>query len=203
MGEKMTTGEKLALLREKKGITQEKLSEILNVSRQSVSRWETNISFPETDKLIKLSKLFECSIDFLLNEDMQENEENSINIAIDDCYKFIRECGYFFLATLSENQPKLRPFGMIYSDKKALYIATDKRKNVYSELITNPQIEMASYNVNTRRWIRIRGKAETESSILIKDEMINHYPLLKQKFFNDTEIFLAIFKVIIDEINIF
>ena len=59
----MTTGEKLALLREKKGITQEKLSEILNVSRQSVSRWETDISFPETDKLIKLSKLFECSTD--------------------------------------------------------------------------------------------------------------------------------------------
>ena len=62
----MTTGEKLALLREKKGITQEKLSEILYVSRQSVSRWETDISFPETDKLISLSKLFECSIDFLL-----------------------------------------------------------------------------------------------------------------------------------------
>ncbi len=54
MGEKMTTGEKLALLRERKGITQEKLSEILNVSRQSVSRWETDICFPETDKLIKL-----------------------------------------------------------------------------------------------------------------------------------------------------
>ena len=67
----MTTGEKLALLREKKGITQEKLSEILNVSRQSVSRWETDISFPETDKLIKSSKLFECSTDFLLNEDIQ------------------------------------------------------------------------------------------------------------------------------------
>ncbi|MDE5866348.1 MAG: helix-turn-helix domain-containing protein [Lachnospiraceae bacterium] len=72
----MTTGKKLALLREKKGITQEKLSEILNVSRQSVSRWETDISFPETDKLIILSKYFECSIDFLLNEDIQENEAN-------------------------------------------------------------------------------------------------------------------------------
>ena len=61
----MTTGEKLALLREKKGITQEKLSELLNVSRQSVSRWETGITFPETDKLIKLSKVFQCSIGLL------------------------------------------------------------------------------------------------------------------------------------------
>ena len=157
----MTTGEKLALLREKKGITQEKLSEILNVSRQSVSRWETNISFPETDKLIKSSKLFECSTDFLLNEDIQENAENSIDVSIDNCYKFIRECGYFFSATSFNNQPKLRPFGMIYSNKKALYIATDKRKNVYSDLVGNPQIEIASYNVNTRKWIRVDGKSRS------------------------------------------
>ena len=199
----MTTGEKLALLREKKGITQEKLSEILNVSRQSVSRWETNISFPETDKLIKLSKLFECSTDFLLNEDIQENAENSIDVSIDNCYKFIRECGYFFSATSFNNQPKLRPFGMIYSNKKALYIATDKRKNVYSDLVGNPQIEIASYNVNTRKWIRVNGKAEVENSIMIRDEMMNKYPLLKQKFFDETEMFLAIFKLIIDKISIY
>ena len=67
----MTTGEKLAVLRKEKGITQEALSEMLNVSRQSVSRWELDVAFPETDKLIKLSKLFECSIDFLLNENIQ------------------------------------------------------------------------------------------------------------------------------------
>lgn len=199
----MTTGEKLALLREKKGITQEKLSEILNVSRQSVSRWETDISFPETDKLIKSSKLFECSTDFLLNEDIQENAENSIDVSIDNCYKFICECGYFFSATSFNNQPKLRPFGMIYSNKKALYIATDKRKNVYSDLVGNPQIEIASYNVNTRKWIRVDGKAEVENSIMIRDEMMNKYHLLKQKFFDKTEMFLAIFKLIIDEISIY
>jgi uncharacterized pyridoxamine 5'-phosphate oxidase family protein len=199
----MTTGEKLALLREKKGITQEKLSEMLNVSRQSVSRWETDISFPETDKLIKLSKLFECSIDFLLNEDIQGNEENCIDVSIDNCYKFIRECGYFFLATAFNNQPQLRPFGMIYSNKKALYFATDKRKNVYSDLVGNQQVEMASYNVNTRKWIRACGKAEIENSIMIRDEMMNKYPLLKQKFFAETEMFLVIFKLIIEEISIY
>ena len=60
----MTTGEKLAALRKKKDLTQEQLSEILKVSRQSVSRWEMDAAFPETEKLIKLSKLLECSIDF-------------------------------------------------------------------------------------------------------------------------------------------
>lgn len=72
----MTTGEKLALLRKKKGMTQEELAEALQVSRQSVSRWEMDAAFPETDKLIKLSKLFECSIDFLLNDSIQESEKS-------------------------------------------------------------------------------------------------------------------------------
>lgn len=40
----MTTGEKIAVLRKKKNLTQEQLSEILNVSRQSVSRWEMDVS---------------------------------------------------------------------------------------------------------------------------------------------------------------
>lgn len=72
----MTTGEKLALLRKKKCMTQEELSEALQVSRQSVSRWEMDAAFPETDKLIKLSRLFDCSIDFLLNESIQEIEKS-------------------------------------------------------------------------------------------------------------------------------
>ena len=45
----MTTGEKLAALRKRKGITQDHLAEILKVSRQSVSRWELNAAFPETE----------------------------------------------------------------------------------------------------------------------------------------------------------
>ena len=198
----MTIGEKLALLRKKKGITQEELSDILKVSRQSVSRWEMDATFPETDKLIKLSKLFECSIDFLLNDSIHEHEEIRMGISVDECCRFIRDCGYFFLATSVDNQPKLRPFGMIYSNNKELFFATDKRKQVYSDLANNPRVEIATYNLHTRKWIRIRGKAELENSNLIKEEMINAYPMLKQKYLNEAEMFLAIYKLLIDDINI-
>ena len=197
----MTTGEKLALLRKKKGITQEESSEILNVSRQSVSRWEKDIAFPETDKLIKLSKMFECSIDFLLNDTIHE-EDACLCTSIDDCCKFIHDCGYFFLATSVDNQPKLRPFGMIHSNNGKIFIVTDKRKRVYSELINNSQIEIAAYNLHTLKWIRISGKADIESSIFIKEDMMNAYPALKQKYQNETEMFLAIFKLVIDNISI-
>ena len=199
----MTTGEKLALLRKKKGITQEELAELLHVSRQSVSRWEMDVTFPETDKLIKLSRMYECSIDFLLNENLQEREEKDISTSIEDCYQFIRDCGYFFLATSVDNQPKLRPFGIIYSDGKHLFIATDKRKNVYTELSQNPRIELASYNMRTRRWIRIHGDAEIENSMLIREEMLNFYPMLRQNRENEEELFLIIYRIRIDDLRIY
>ncbi len=158
----MTTGEKLALLRKKKGITQEKLSELLLVSRQSVSRWELDAAFPETDKLIKLSKLFECSIDFLLNEDIEQSETMETDVSLNYYYKFIRECGYFFLATSVGGQPRLRPMGMIYSNGESLFMASDKSKSLYADLIKNPKVEIASYNSNTHKWLRISGTVEIE-----------------------------------------
>lgn len=64
----MTLGEKLSILRKENNYTQEQLAEILEVSRQSVSKWESNITFPETDKLIRLSTLFNGSIDYLIKD---------------------------------------------------------------------------------------------------------------------------------------
>ena len=63
----MTTGEKLQNLRKEKNYTQEELADILSVSRQSISKWESDIAFPETDKLITLAKLYNCTVDYLLN----------------------------------------------------------------------------------------------------------------------------------------
>lgn len=198
----MTTGEKLALLRKKKGITQEQLSELVGVSRQSVSRWEMDAAFPETDKLIKLSKLFECSIDYLLNDSFQEGERDDETLPVRACYEFIRECGYFFLATSVDDQPRLRPFGMIYEKDEMLFIVTDQRKEVCSDLKKNPKIEMASYNQDVHKWIRIRGKAERESSNQIKEEMMSIYPNLRRAYRNEEEPYLAIYKVRMDEVRI-
>lgn len=197
----MTTGEKISLLRRKKGITQEQLAEMLLVSRQSVSKWEKDITFPETDKLILLSKLFACSIDFLLNNNDHEEDIQPCP-SVEECYRFIRDCGYFFLATSVNDYPRLRPFGMIYSDGHALFFTTDKRKNVYSELVGNPQVEIAAYNLHTRKWVRIGGRAKPESSTHIREGISFVYPALKQKYQDGAEIYLAIFKLIADEISI-
>ena len=68
----MTTGQKIAMERKELNLTQEGLADRLGVSRQAVSRWEVDAAFPETEKLLALSKLFGCSIDYLLNNDIDK-----------------------------------------------------------------------------------------------------------------------------------
>lgn len=62
----MTFGKRLIRLRNQKGLSQDALAESVGVSRQSVSKWETAASVPELDKLVKLSDLFEISLDELV-----------------------------------------------------------------------------------------------------------------------------------------
>ena len=71
----MTLGEKISKLRKENNYTQEQLAEILGVTRQSISKWESDIAYPETDKLIKIGRLFECSMDYLLNENITEKKD--------------------------------------------------------------------------------------------------------------------------------
>lgn len=72
----MTFSEKLLLIRKQKGLSQEQLAEMLDVSRQSVSKWETQQTLPEPNKLVLISNIFDVSIDQLLKDDLSINEEN-------------------------------------------------------------------------------------------------------------------------------
>lgn len=65
----MSFGQNLQLFRKNKGITQEELAERLEVSRQSVSKWESDASFPEMEKIIVLCDMFGCSMDTLVKGD--------------------------------------------------------------------------------------------------------------------------------------
>ena len=64
----MTFSDKLIALRKKAGWSQEELAERLNVSRQSVSKWESAQSMPDIDKILQLSSLFSVTTDCLLKD---------------------------------------------------------------------------------------------------------------------------------------
>lgn len=69
----MELGEKLKSHRENKGFSQVFVAEKLNVSRQSISKWENDRGYPDYDNLILLSQLYEVSIGELLDENEKLN----------------------------------------------------------------------------------------------------------------------------------
>ena len=115
----MTLGEKLSKLRKEYNYTQEQLADILGVSRQSISKWESDIAYPETEKLIELGKLFDCSMDYLLKDDIID--KNSVmSQALD------QRLEHFSKKIISEkNKPKLKKILKIVGIIFAAILAID------------------------------------------------------------------------------
>ncbi len=94
----MSFGTNIGYLRKKKGMTQEELAECMFVSRQTVSRWETDSVYPDVETVIKLCEVLECDMETLVRGDAtqanaqesappqkaeQENGENTVQAHID------------------------------------------------------------------------------------------------------------------------
>lgn len=69
----MSFSDNLQFLRKNRGITQEQLAEKLEVSRQSVSKWESGAAYPETEKLLTMCDMFGCDMDTLMRGDVSKS----------------------------------------------------------------------------------------------------------------------------------
>lgn len=78
----MILADKIIALRKKNGWSQEELAEKLNVTRQSVSKWEGAQSVPDLDRILQMSRIFGVSTDYLLRDELEEEEysEESVDI---------------------------------------------------------------------------------------------------------------------------
>lgn len=85
----MTLGTRLKQVRVEKGFSQADVAKFLNISRQSISRWETDKAYPDIDNLVELSKYYEVSIDELLTETKHLQQE--INQKTEQMNKNIQE----------------------------------------------------------------------------------------------------------------
>ena len=84
----MTLGEKIKACRQAAGMSQEKVAELVGVSRQAVTKWEANQSAPNTENLFKLAEIFGTTVDFLL---ASREAENSPAEQIHQLYKMEEE----------------------------------------------------------------------------------------------------------------
>lgn len=110
-------------------------------------------------------------------------------------YDFLKQCGTFFMTTINGNAPAARPFGAVMEHNGELYFSTANTKDVYSQLIANPLIQVVAIKAGTREWIRISGKAEEVRNLSIKQAMLDACPVLLKRFENrECELF-ALFKI--------
>lgn len=90
----MNLSENLKRIRKENNLSQEQLADKLGVSRQSVSKWESGLAYPEMDKVLQICKMFNLNIDELLNQNLKEVNEvkqskNNINKFVDDFLDYI------------------------------------------------------------------------------------------------------------------
>ena len=119
----MNLGVKIACLRIKEGLSQEQLAEKLDVSRQAVSRWELNQTFPQTDKIIQICSLFKISTDELLLNIKQSSPVNykknkyfgtdgfrgeaNVGLTSSHAYKIGRFLGWYYSNQDFKSRPKI------------------------------------------------------------------------------------------------
>ena len=81
----MSFGKNLQYLRQlRAGMTQEMLAEKLNVSRQTISKWEMDAANPEMDKALELCKVFNCSLDNLFRDEMDQRSSAYTNLRVEE-----------------------------------------------------------------------------------------------------------------------
>lgn len=85
----MSFGKNLQYLRQlSAGMTQEALAERLNVSRQTISKWEMDASIPEMDKALELCRVFNCSLDNLFRDEMDQRSNAYTNLRVEEVTGF-------------------------------------------------------------------------------------------------------------------
>jgi transcriptional regulator with XRE-family HTH domain len=128
----MTTGEKISKERKLLNYTQEQLAGLLGVSRQSVSKWESDIAYPETDKLVKMGKLFDCSLDYLLNESV--TDKNAVASSGEGA--FVKSVKKISKSIFKERKSEKMVFGMplyhIGKDAKGFFAIGKNAQGVFS-----------------------------------------------------------------------
>ncbi len=106
---------------------------------------------------------------------------------MNEVYDFIKKCGTYYLATVEEGQPRVRPFGTINIFEGKLYIQTGKVKPVSKQIQKNPKVELCCFDGGTGRWLRLSGELVRDDRREAKADMLEHYPDLKRMYSADDD----------------
>ena len=100
-----------------------------------------------------------------------------------EVYEFLKNSHVFFIATIDNNKPRVRPFGAVNIFEDKLYFQTGKVKDVYKQIEASPNVEISSFIDG--RWIRLEGQLVVDDRIEAKKSMLDNNPELKSMYSAD------------------
>ena len=175
----MSFAENLKQLRKDNQLSQEELAEILEVSRQAVSKWEQGIGYPEVEKLLLLSRKLNVSLDYLMETEIPQQSINSKGnvtgqITITSPYENVITTCYKVIASGKmhggKSSPQYALFGVNngisrfgdepttflgwYADKEQL---TKEISEIHKAIASGTAIYVLKYSAKTeRKWAKIK-----------------------------------------------
>ena len=90
---------------------------------------------------------------------------------MEEVQKFLKECGVYYLATVDNNEPKVRPFGTAEIFDGHLYIQTGKNKDVFKQIEKNNKVELCGFKDG--KWIRVSGNLLVDDRVEAKKDMLD------------------------------
>ena len=91
--------------------------------------------------------------------------------------EFLKECRVYYLATIEDNQPRVRPFGTAEIFENHLYIQTGKKKDVYKQIEKNNKVEICAFKDG--KWLRVSGELIPDDRVEAKKDMLDKNPDLR------------------------
>ncbi|MBP5342336.1 pyridoxamine 5'-phosphate oxidase family protein [bacterium] len=104
---------------------------------------------------------------------------------------FLKEAGIFFISTINGDKPEVRPFGAINIYNDRLYFITSNTKDVYKQMVKNPNIQISAVK-NNGSWIRLRGQVVFDESYDAKKSMLDNNPNLRMMY-NESDNKMVVF----------
>lgn len=97
-----------------------------------------------------------------------------------EVYEFLKKSGVFYLATIDNDKPRVRPFGALNIFEDKLYFQTGKVKSVSKQIEANPNVEVSAFTEG--KWIRLEGKLVRDDRLEAKVSMLDNNPELKNMY---------------------
>lgn len=157
----MSLGRNLQYLRRlSNNMTQEALASVMNVSRQTVSKWELDAALPEVDKAIELCKIFNCTLDNLFRDDMDKRDSAYTNLRTEEVEGF-----RYVSHTVISTNPEGDAIDRVYAYAKGCGVANPRVIGWDFPNLSNEQINVFNMHGYTAAWILPEGIVPEELEI--------------------------------------